>query len=314
MNLKKLFIAIVSVFSCISIYAENKFYIEDFSIEPGETKELEILLTNDVEFSAFQADIYIPEGLTVYQEDGEYIFDLSDRKYRDHTLSAALQVDNAIRLLSYSTKVKNYSGNEGALVYFTVTADADFSGTHQIEIRNIVFTQADETEYQLEPTVTTVTGPTAEEPISEIPVTINDSEKGQVVLYTTPGNAIKFAVETFENWKINSIAINGVDVTSNIANDGTFTTDALTDATTICITYGELSDVEDINLSNIKVYGYNSNIYVSGAELGNVINVYDANGALVKSIKATNNTHIITLEVDNVYIVKCEGKTVKVRL
>lgn len=314
MNLKKLFIAIVSVFSCISIYAENKFFIEDFSIEPGETKELEILLTNDVEFSAFQADLYIPKGLTVYQEDGEYIFDLSDRKYRDHTLSAALQVDNAIRLLSYSTKVKNYSGNEGALVYFTVTADADFSGTHQIEIRNIVFTQADETEYQLEPTVTTVTGPTVEEPISEIPVTINDSEKGQVVLYTTPGNAIKFAVETFENWKINSIAINGVDVTSNIANDGTFTTDALTDATTICITYGELSDVEDINLSNIKVYGYNSNIYVSGAELGNVINVYDANGALVKSIKATNNTHIITLEVDNVYIVKCEGKTVKVRL
>lgn len=314
MNLKKLFIAIVSVFSCISIYAENKFFIEDFSIEPGETKELEILLTNDVEFSAFQADLYIPKGLTVYQEDGEYIFDLSDRKYRDHTLSAALQVDNAIRLLSYSTKVKNYSGNEGALVYFTVTADADFSGTHQIEIRNIVFTQADETEYQLEPTVTTVSGPTAEEPISEIPVTINDSEKGQVVLYTTPGNAIKFAVETFENWKINSIAINGVDVTSNIANDGTFTTDALTDATTICITYGELSDVEDINLSNIKVYGYNSNIYVSGAELGNVINVYDANGALVKSIKATNNTHIITLEGDNVYIVKCEGKTVKVRL
>lgn len=314
MNLKKLFIAIVSVFSCISIYAENKFFIEDFSIEPGETKELEILLTNDVEFSAFQADLYIPKGLTVYQEDGEYIFDLSDRKYRDHTLSAALQDDNAIRLLSYSTKVKNYSGNEGALVYFTVTADADFSGTHQIEIRNIVFTQADETEYQLEPTVTTVTGPTAEEPISEIPVTINDSEKGQVVLYTTPGNAIKFAVETFENWKINSIAINGVDVTSNIANDGTFTTDALTDATTICITYGELSDVEDINLSNVKVYGYNSNIYVSGAELGNVINVYDANGALVKSIKATNNSHIITLEKDNVYIVKCEGKTVKVRL
>lgn len=314
MNLKKIFIAIVSVLSCISIYAENKFFIEDFSIEPGETKELEILLTNDVEFSAFQADIYIPEGLTVYQEDGEYIFDLSDRKYRDHTLSAALQDDNAIRLLSYSTKVKNYSGNEGALVYFTVTADADFSGTHQIEIRNIVFTQADETEYQLEPTVTTVTGPTAEEPISEIPVTINDSEKGQIILYTTTGNTIKFAVETSEKWKINSIAINGVDVTSNIANNGTLTTDAITEATIISITYGELSNVDDINLSNVKVYGYNNSIYVSGAEHGNIITVYDANGTLVKSIKATKDSHIITLENDNVYIVKCEGKTVKVRL
>lgn len=314
MNIKNLFIAIASIFVCISASAENKFYIEDFSIEAGETKELEILLTNDVAFSAFQADIYIPEGLTVYQEDGEYIFDLSDRKYRDHTLSAALQDDNAIRLLSYSTKVKNYSGNEGALVYFTVTADEDFSGTHQIEIRNIVFTQADETEYQLEPTVTTVTGPAAEEPISEIPVTINDSEKGQVVLYTAPGSAIKFAVETFENWKINSVAINGVDVTSNIANDGTLTTDAITEATVISISYGELSEVDDINLSNVKVYGYNSNIYVSGAEVGSVINVYDANGTLHKSIKAVNDSHIITLEQDKVYIVKCEGKTIKVRL
>ena len=174
MNVKSILTAILTVFSCLLTFAENKFYIEDFSIQAGETKELEILLTNDVAFSAFQADIHIPEGLTVFQEDGEYIFDLSDRKYRNHTIAASLQESGAIRVLSYSTTSKEYSGNEGVLVYFTITASADFCGTHQIEINNIVFTQADETEYQLNPTTTIVTGPNADVKVAEL--TLNVSE------------------------------------------------------------------------------------------------------------------------------------------
>ena len=80
MKLKSFLVAVMSLCSFANMTAENKFFIEDFSIEAGETKEIEICLTNDVAFSGFQADIYLPEGLTFLEEDGDYIFDLSGRK------------------------------------------------------------------------------------------------------------------------------------------------------------------------------------------------------------------------------------------
>lgn len=81
---KSIIVSVMAFGASLCANAENKFYIDDFSIEAGETKEIAINLDNDVLFSCFQADIYLPEGLTVYQEDGEYIFDLSDRKHRTH--------------------------------------------------------------------------------------------------------------------------------------------------------------------------------------------------------------------------------------
>ena len=56
---------LLSSISAISINAENRFYIDDFTISSGETKELAINLTNDVAFTGFQADI-VNTKLTVY--------------------------------------------------------------------------------------------------------------------------------------------------------------------------------------------------------------------------------------------------------
>ena len=157
---------LLSSISAISINAENRFYIDDFTISSGETKELAINLTNDVAFTGFQADIYLPEGLEVEQEDGEYIFDLTDRKGRDHTLSAERQNNGAIRILSYSLKLKEFSGTSGALVNFRVTASDDFSGNYQIQIKNITFATADQTGVDFESTVCNVVGKCLAESIS----------------------------------------------------------------------------------------------------------------------------------------------------
>ena len=40
----------------LSAKAENRFYIDDFIMYTGETKELSINLTNDVAFTGFQAE------------------------------------------------------------------------------------------------------------------------------------------------------------------------------------------------------------------------------------------------------------------
>ena len=119
--------------------ATERFYIEDFTISPGETRTICILLRNEMEYTAFQSDIYLPEGLSVEMDDDYYIIDLSDRKARSHILSTAVQNDGAIRLLCYSSSVSPFKGSSGALVYMNVIASSDFVGPKTILIRNTRF-------------------------------------------------------------------------------------------------------------------------------------------------------------------------------
>ena len=126
--------------------AMDRFYIEDFAVDPGETQTVSIMLDNEIAYTAFQTDIYLPEGLTVEQEDGDYLFDLTDRKSRDHIIASQLQANGSIRVMSYSNRINAYSGNSGALVTFNVTASADFVGPATIWLKNTLFTTTEGTE------------------------------------------------------------------------------------------------------------------------------------------------------------------------
>lgn len=132
----------MTVVAVLNAAATDRFYIEDFAIGPGDTKLVSIMLDNASEYTAFQADLYLPEGLTVVEEGGVYDFSLTARKAMDHSMVGRLMPDGAIRLLSYSLWVNPYSGNSGALVTFRVTASADFDGPVSIELKNVLFTVA----------------------------------------------------------------------------------------------------------------------------------------------------------------------------
>ena len=136
----------------------SRLFIDDTSIQEGETMQLAVNLTNDIAFSGFQADVKLPEGLELCQEDGEYMISLSDRKGSDHVLTSAMLPDGTIRILSYSMNLNDFAGADGALVYLTVKATQHFVGDYEISIDNITFTQADLTEYSLEPTVCRIAG------------------------------------------------------------------------------------------------------------------------------------------------------------
>lgn len=132
------FIVLLVVALCAN--ATDLFYIEDFEIAPGETRTVNILLDNETVYTAFQTDIYMPEGLIIEQEDGDYIFDLTSRKSRDHNIASQLQVDGSIRVMSYSPHINAYNGNSGALVTFNVIAADDFAGPAHILLKNTLFT------------------------------------------------------------------------------------------------------------------------------------------------------------------------------
>ena len=144
--------------AALSASATDVFYISDFTINPGETKEIEINLDNDSIYTALQADIYLPEGLTIEQEDGDYLFELTDRKGRDHTISSTMLSSGAIRILIASQTLKTFSGNSGALVTFPIIADNTFSGTKTIEMKNVIATDNEQTLHYFPNTTCTVTG------------------------------------------------------------------------------------------------------------------------------------------------------------
>lgn len=135
-RLVSLTISLVVAFWCA---ATDRFYIEDFTISHGETRTISILLDNEVEYTAFQSDIYLPDGLSVEKDGDYYMFELSDRKARSHILNTAIQNDGAIRLLCYSSSVSPFKGSSGALVYMNVIASNDFAGPKTILIKNTRF-------------------------------------------------------------------------------------------------------------------------------------------------------------------------------
>ena len=144
--------------------ATDRFYIEDFRMMPGETRTVSIMLDNDIEYTAFQTDIYLPSGLTVEQEDGDYIFDLTARKGRDHNIASQLQHDGCIRIMSYSPSIKPYSGSSGALVTFNVIASENLSGSVTIRLKNILFTTTSGGEVSFVDETCVVSSPTTDCP------------------------------------------------------------------------------------------------------------------------------------------------------
>lgn len=137
--------------------ATDRFYIEDFMISPGETCTISILLENEIEYTAFQSDIYLPEGFSMEMVGDYYMFELSDRKARSHILSTAVQSDGAIRLLCYSSSVSPFKGSSGALVYMNVIASQDFVGPKTILIKNTRFGTTSGEEIQFPDEICTVT-------------------------------------------------------------------------------------------------------------------------------------------------------------
>lgn len=115
-------------------------YINNFSIAAGETKEIEICMANTTPYTAFQCDIYMPEGLSICKEGDEYLIDLSDRKSRTHTIAGNVQPDGSVRAVAFSSKNANFTGNDGALMILTIAASEDLpEGELEMSIKSISF-------------------------------------------------------------------------------------------------------------------------------------------------------------------------------
>ena len=120
---------------CIAAFAQgnNRLYIEDFDLAPGETKTLDIILENEDPVSSLQFDIYFPDGLTYVE--GSLERNTSRLTRTSHSILAVKQGDGKgyyrMGILSTSSEMTNSSvkGNNGTLLRIKVTADNDYKGS-----------------------------------------------------------------------------------------------------------------------------------------------------------------------------------------
>ena len=126
---------------CIAAFAQgnNKLYIEDFDIAPGETKTLDIILENEDPVSSLQFDITFPTGLSYVENSLERVTSRITRT--SHSIVDAKQKESVYRMgiLSTSSEMANSAVkfNEGALLRIKVKADIDYKGS-SIKITDII--------------------------------------------------------------------------------------------------------------------------------------------------------------------------------
>lgn len=117
--------------------ADYRMWIDNFSINAGETKEVSLNMDNATAVTGFQTDILLPKGLSIkIDEDGYYYIDPTSRSTRSHTIDGSMMPDGAVRVISYATDLIPFKLNTGAVATITLVASADFTGAHAIIVRN----------------------------------------------------------------------------------------------------------------------------------------------------------------------------------
>ena len=118
----------------------NYLHLATIDLKPGETKEVEMILTNDNTVSAAQGNIKLPEGLSFVTKSNGRVdaTNINDRS-EDFTLSCAIQNDGSMTFAHYSADGYTYEGNEGGIFTFKVKADENaVAGSYSVNLTGVV--------------------------------------------------------------------------------------------------------------------------------------------------------------------------------
>ncbi len=144
-------------------------------------------------------------------------------------------------------------------------------------------------------------------------ITIKDSEKGILTLFTKIGACEKFKFEAAEGWTINSVIFNNTDVTDQLSDIGEYTTPTIQNISTINISYKQdVTSTQAIDSNQVKVYGYDGNLFIQGTNDGSLVEIIDING--ISYSEFCHGTLNVKLPSNNIYIIKVEGNTYKIAL
>ena len=125
-----------------------------FSIKPGGTHKVDVVLKNDIYFCGLQADITLPEGLHVEKKsNGEMNFQYSERLSSNFAISS-IEKNGIVRVVLSSLpidKIQPYKDGDGVIFSFNVVADPDFvTDENSAIVFSNVLAANETTEYSLD--------------------------------------------------------------------------------------------------------------------------------------------------------------------
>lgn len=135
----------------------GQLHIQDFQIVPGSRMTVNVNLDNVVDFTAFQTDINVSEGLSIHHAGQDDAFIPSDtRLSTSHIIDSYLHETDAIRVIGYSSENTPIAGSEGTLFTFDIVADDDFIGPGAITLSRTLCSTAEGEEFKLADAVCTI--------------------------------------------------------------------------------------------------------------------------------------------------------------
>lgn len=125
-----------------------------FSIKPGGTHKVDVVLKNDIYFCGLQADITLPEGLHVEKKsNGKMNFQYSERLSSNFAISS-IEKNGIVRVVLSSLpidKIQPYKDGDGVIFSFNVVADSDFvTDENSAIVFSNVLAANETTEYSLD--------------------------------------------------------------------------------------------------------------------------------------------------------------------
>lgn len=166
---------------------DNYLHLANITIKPGETQEVQLLMTNTNEAKAIQGNIKLPAGLSfVTKSNGRLDVKNIDSRSEDFTLSCAMQNDGSMTFAHYSADGFAYEGSEGGIFTFKIKADEDAAaGTYDVVLSDVVIS-IDGVGYDIpnRTSTLTVTG------TSGISLTSDSSSEGEGKWYTLNGQKL----------------------------------------------------------------------------------------------------------------------------
>lgn len=123
----------VNVLKVESIYADKD----------SEEATLAVSLDNQTQFTSVMLDLYLPEGVSVLEDEYGLYLDLNNSRCNGSrggfTVDGEKQEDGAVRIMLYSSKGTMITGNSGDLFYITLKTTGDIAaGNHKFDVKRII--------------------------------------------------------------------------------------------------------------------------------------------------------------------------------
>lgn len=263
--------------------AENICYISDFSIGVNQSETISLMLDNETAFTAFQIDIYLPEGMKIKEDS----FRLSSRVV-NHTVSTKSFGDGRVRLTCFSANNDAIEPGEGPIIEFDIYVENIEAGEYLIELKNKVFSTLSADEYFLPDSVThvdVVKVLVSEIILNETSISINKGDTFQLFANVLPDQAYNKAliwtssdesvatvqdglVETYEN---------GISIIRAEANDGS----GIYAECAIEVGYNHDSGVVKTEADGISIFTEPFVATIHGIKEDTIIRLFDMSGTLI---------------------------------